>query len=388
MKILHITASMSSDWGGPPKVVQELTEDLVKKGNEVSIFTPIKKRESNLICPKGVKMKTFKESFFSRIWGGHSFCFKKGLEKEIKKFDIIHINETWHYPHFVAYRLAKKYKKPFIITPHGTLEPWCLNYKSFKKKIFSFLIQRRILNQASAIQALTQKEAKNIKKFGADNYIEVIPNGINIEEFNDLSPYIDLENEYPQLKNKKIILFLGRIHPIKGLDILAQAFGNVAKNRDDIRLLIVGLDNDGYQKEIEKILKKEKVLDKVIFTGALLGKEKLAAFRRSNIFVLPSYSEGFGRATLEAMFCGLPVIVSDQCDFFLNETEDNVGLIINLDIDELVRAIIKLLENPVLSKEMSQNGRKLAREKYTWDKITDKIIDLYKKVLNEQERKK
>lgn len=379
MKILHIAASLSSVSGGPPKVIQGLTETLVKKGNEVSIFASAKERDGdNLIYPKGTKVRIFKESFISKTWKGHSFYFKKALEKEVPNFNIVHIHETWHYLHFVAYRMAKKFKKPFIITPYGTLEPWCLNYKGFKKKVFSFLIQRRILKEASAIHAITENEAKNIKAFGVNNTpIAVIPNGIDLQEFRNLPPKEALLSFIPKLKGKKIILFLGRIHPIKGLDLLIKAFSKIAKQRKNICLLVVGPDEDGYQAKIENLLEKEGILDRVFFTGMLTGYKKLVVLGGSDICIIPSYSEARSIVALEAMLSGLPVIITHQCNF-PEIAENKAGLIINPKEDELTEAITKLLENPSFIKEMGENGQGLVREKFAWDNVADQTLDLYK----------
>ena len=384
MRVLHVVASLSPEWGGPTKVVQGLTEALIEKGIEISIFAPVNRGcKNNIVRPKGADVRLFKQTLFSKIWTAYSPSLIRALYEEASKFDLIHIHEIWHFPHFAAYCIAKKLKKPFIITPHGAIEPWALNYKAFKKKIFTILVQKRILNQASALHALTTKEVKYIRDFGVKNQIKVIPNGINIEEFKNLPPWQDLEKIYPELSDKRIILFLGRIHPKKGLDILARAFAKIARNRDDVRLLIVGPDSNGYRKQIETILKREGVFKKTIFTGILTGSKKMAALSRANVFILPSYSEGFSIAILEAMVCGLPVIITDRCNF-PEVVENAAGIIIKPNTEELKEALIKLLDNTQLCKEMGRNGHKLVLEKFTWDKIADKMINLYKSLLSDK----
>lgn len=382
MKILHITASMSSRWGGPPRAVQGLTEALARKGAEVSIFVPLQKEEeNNLIYPKGVEVKIFKEGFpVSKIWRFYSPALTRGLNKEVSGFDLVHIHEIWHHSHFAAYRAAQKFKKPFIITPHGALDPWCLKWKHLKKKFFAVFIQKRILKEANVLHALTQKEAEDIKNFAGDNKITVIPNGINQKEFQGLPLPSEIEKKYPELINKKVILFLGRIHPQKGLDILAEAFARITKNRKGICLFVVGPDDNGYQDEIKSILAKNNVLNKTVFSGALTGKDRLAALSRADIFVLSSYSEGFSITILEAMACGLPVVITNQCNFPEVERA-KAGKIIEPDTNQLVQALFELLENPKLCQEMGRNGKKLVTEKYAWDKIADEMIDLYRGVL-------
>jgi len=381
VKVLHVVASLSPQWGGPVPVVKGLTEAMAKKGLNVTVFAPgVQGSSDGVVQLEGVRVKLFKQNLLSRIWRAYSSELAKALYREIEGFDLVHIHEIWHHPHFAAYRAARKAKKPFIIAVHGALEPRCLNYKALKKKVYAALIQRRILNGAAAIHAITQEEVKHIRAFGVNRPIFTIPNGINPEEFNKLPPGQELERLYPELQGKKVVLFLGRIHPIKGLDILARAFGKIARERKDVHLLIVGPDEGGYRGEVERVLVSEGVIEKVTFTGMLTGKEKLAALSRADICVIPSYSEVRSIVALEAMICGLPVIITRQCHF-PEVREARAGIVIDPDSAQLAEAMVKLLDNTKLREEMGNNGKRLVMERFTWDKIADQMIGLYQRVL-------
>jgi glycosyltransferase involved in cell wall biosynthesis len=381
MKILHVAISLSPEWGGPTKVVGELTEALAKKGLEISIFTSVKKGdEAKITRPTGVGMKLFEEGFWARWWSGYSPGLGRAVAQETSKFDLVHIHELWSHPHLAASRAARKSGKPYVVTVHGGLEPWAINHKALKKKVYSVLFQRRILQKAAALHAITLGETKHIRAFGVDNRILMIPNGINPEEFQNLPSRWELTQFYPRLAGKQVVLFLGRLHPIKGLDILARAFGKIARGRGDLCLLVVGPDSEGYQAEVVKILTVEGALDKAIFAGMLTGHEKLAALGGADVFVLSSYSEGFSMAILEAISCGLPVIVTHQCHF-PEVAEARAGLVIEPDVEQLAAALENLLNEPELRQEMGSNGRRLLAEKFTWDKVADQIIEMYKEVI-------
>lgn len=381
MKVLHVAASLSAKWGGPTYVIKELTENLVRKGVVVSVFSPNgEKVGKEIIYPDGVQVKVLNGGLFSRMWTGYSPNITKALTVEAPKYDIIHIHEIWHYPHFTAYRAARKIGKPFVVTVHGELDPWCLDYKSFKKRIYAALIQKRILNEAAAIHAITEEEAKNIRSFDVDAPIVVIPNGIEPTDFQALPLPEEMEKLYPELKGKIVLLFLGRIHQKKGLDILAKAFGQIARNRKDLHLLIVGPDNEGYRNQVERLLESGSVAEKTTFTGMLTEREKLAALSRADICAIPSYSEVRSIVALEAMACGLPVVITRQC-YFPEVAEANAGIVIEPNADQLADALNKLLEDPKLCKEMGENGRKLIKGKFSWDKIADQMIQLYEDVL-------
>ncbi len=382
MKVLHVAASLSHEWGGPIPVVKGLTEILARKGVEVVIFAPVKRGAlDGIVRPKGTETRLFKQDLLSNIWTAHSFELARPLEREVKDFDLVHIHEIWHHPHFAAYRAARKGKKPYVITVHGALEPWCLNFKAFKKKIYAALIQRRILNGAAAIHAITQDEVEHIRAFGVHSPVVMIPNGIDPEEFRELPPRGELERLYPELEGKKVVLFLGRIHPQKGLDILARAFGQIARDREDVRLVIVGPDNEGYQIQVEQMLKTNGVRDKTIFTGLLSGQEKLAALSRADMCTISSYSEVRSIVALEAMICSVPIIITRQCQF-PEVAEAKAGIVVEPDADQLVEALTKLIDNPQLRNEMGANGRKLVMERFTWDRVAEQMIQLYQDILD------
>lgn len=380
MRVLHIAASLSPKWGGPVKVIQGLTEALVKRGVEVSIFAPVKEREETII-PEKVDVRLFPESIFAKIWRNHSFQLAKALKKEVVKFDIVHIHEIWHHSHFAAYKAAQSLGIPFIVTIHGELEPWSLNFKKHKKRIYSSLIQRRILRSAHVLHAITSKEVGSIKNFKINNEIVVIENGIDLDEFQNLPPKQKLVEDYPELRDKKIVLFLGRLHISKGLDILIRAFSQIIGKHPDARLLLVGPDENGYKERIMKLIHEENVHGKVILTGILTGERKRSALCGADLFVLPSYSEGFSISILEAMASGLPVIITKQCNFPEVE-EQKAGIVINPYVDELAEAISKLLANAAIRQKMGENGKKLVMDKYNWEAISDKMVKLYRNILD------
>jgi len=384
MKVLHVAASLDAEYGGPVTVVTGLTQALARKGIDVSVFATSENAESAYTSDlNGVTARVFPTGALSRFWPSYSPRLARTLRKEAPNFDLIHIHEIWHYLNFTCYQVAKATRKPYLVAVHGALEPSCLDYKALKKKIYSVLIQRRILKNAAALHAVTAEEVESIAEFVDHRNICCVPNGLNIEDFENLPGKSKLEDSYPQMKGKRIILFLGRIHPKKGLDLLAKAFGQAVKKQANVCLLIAGPNNDGHQAQIEKILARERVLDKVIFTGALTGSRKLAALNGADIFVLPSHSEGFSMSILEAMACGLPVVITRQCHF-LEVEKMQAGKIIDANVAELSETLIQLLMNPLLCRKMGRSGKKLVRDQYTWEQAADKMIGCYEEILTGQ----
>ncbi len=386
MRILHITPSLDPEWGGPTKVVFELTEALAKKGVRISIFAPLGNGVGKTLeKPDGVDLTLFPQGFLSRFWTSFSPPLGRACQREILNFDLVHIHEIWHHPHFAAYSAAKKARKPYIVTIHGALELWCLDHKALKKKIYATFIQKGILKQASGLHAMTEEEVDGISNF-VDNKMDnknifVIPSGVDLGSFQKLPPHPGIEKVYPELNGKKVILFLGRLHPVKGIDILAKAFGAILNTRSDVHLMVCGPDSHGYKSSIERILKEDGALGNTTFTGMVSGLHKLAILFRADIFVLPSYSEGFSVSVLEAMACGLPVIITRQCNFIEVRTR-GAGEVIEPSVPQLARSLSDLLAKPQVRKKMGEIGRQLVAEKFTWDKIADQMIEVYKGILS------
>lgn len=364
-------------WGGATKVAVDLAKALALKGIDISILGINTKIEPECDTQNNLAAYTVPEdkSFIRKLWPFYAPTLANALAPN---YDIIHIHEIWHYPCYIAHKKARRANTPYIVTVHGELELWCLSHNSFKKRAYLALIQKRILNEAAAIHAITEEEAKAIRAIGIKAPVVVIPNGIEPADFRVLPSPEEMDESYPELANKKVILFLGRIHQKKGLDILVRAVGQI--NRQDVHLLIVGPDY-GYRAEIEKLLESKGL--KATFTGMTTEGEKLAALSRADICVIPSYSEVRSLVALEAMACKKPIIITHQCQF-PEIAEANAGIMIEPDPDQLANALKKLLDDPKLRKKMGENGHRLVLEKLTWDKVADQMIQLYEDILSNE----
>jgi glycosyltransferase involved in cell wall biosynthesis len=381
MRVLHICASLSPEWGGPVTVIANLTHALEATGVKCTVFATTGRRVgTGPVSLDGVETRLFQTGPLARLWVGHAPGLARALSRATPDHDLVHIHELWHYPHYAAYHAALEAGKPYVVTAHGELDPWALGHKRLKKQVYMTAVQRRILQGAAALHAITVAEEKQIQGLGFVPPVAIIPNGICPETVNRLPTPDEFLIHHPDLVGKRIILFLGRIHPKKGLDILAKAFGQIVQSRQDVCLVIAGPDEGGYRRQVEDMLKGARALDRTVFTGMLTGTEKLAAFSASSVFVLPSYSEGFSMAILEAMACGLPVIISHQCRF-PEVAEAEAGLITGTDAEQLQVALAHLMDHPEERREMGRRGRQMVIQKYTWDSVAAQVRQLYSTIL-------
>ena len=381
MKVLQVVPSLAPEWGGPVKVVNELAGALEAIGVSSEIISAQGRRVGNPeTVTNDIPIHLFETGPLARLWTAHTPGLKKTLARKIPDFDLVHIQELWHYPGYIASKIARSRNVPYIVTIHGELNEWNLQQKRLKKQIYMTAIQRGILQKSAALHAITQVESNRIRQLEIETPVAMIPNGIHTEEFENLPDRSQFVSRYPELENRLIVLFLGRIQQKKGLDILAQAFGNLARTRHDVRLVVAGPDEDNTLTEIKTILKSQGALEKAVFPGMLTGEQKLEALSAADIFALTSYSEGFSVALLEALSAGLPLVITDECNF--PEVGDSrAGFVVRPNDSETTSALMSLLDSADLRREMSENARRLVRSNYTWERIAEKMFTLYGNVI-------
>jgi len=381
MKVLQVVPSLAPEWGGPVKVVNELAGALEVIGVSSEIISAQGRRVGNPeTVTNDIPIHLFETGPLARLWTAHTPGLKKTLARKIPDFDLVHIQELWHYPGYIASKIARSRNVPYIVTIHGELNEWNLQQKRLKKQIYMTAIQRGILQKSAALHAITQAESNRIRQLEIETPVAMIPNGIHTEEFENLPDRSQFVSRYPELENRLIVLFLGRIQQKKGLDILAQAFGNLVRTRHDVRLVVAGPDEDNTLTEIKTILKSQGALEKAVFPGMLTGEQKLEALSAADIFALTSYSEGFSVALLEALSAGLPLVITDECNF--PEVGDSrAGFVVRPNDSETASALMSLLDSADLRREMSENARRLVRSNYTWERIAEKMFTLYENVI-------
>jgi glycosyltransferase involved in cell wall biosynthesis len=271
-----------------------------------------------------------------------------------------------------------RYKIPYILQAHGTVLP--LFEKLFLKKCFDLVWGNKILENAAICVALTKIEVEQYEKMGVDGKkIVIIPNGIDTSQYNDLPLKGEFRSKYKIPENVRIILSLGRIHKIKGIDLLVSAFSDLCNEITDVKLVIVGPD-EGYLSKIQEQIRQLHLENDVLVTGPLYGKEKLEAYVDSDVFVLPSRYEAFPNTILEAWACGLPVIATNNCCIadYIRYTEENA--VVEFDHVQMKEEILDLINNEEKRKRIGLKGKKLVQENFDITKIVEKIEKIYETV--------
>lgn len=386
MKILQLNPAFypAFAYGGTVNVSYNLSKALAKRGHDVTVYTSdtIDKRTRKrdlYLEHEGMKVHYFRN--ISNLLAWHRYLLYPGLvgalRNHIQEFDIIHLHGSRNFQNIVAAHYAKKYGIPFVVQPHGSLP---LHFgKQNLKRIYDTLWGEKILKNAKGIFALTSLEAEQVIKLGIDeNKVHIIPNGIDPSQYETPPSRGEFRTIYNIPYDTHMILFLGRLHPIKGVELLIHAFEIVSKEMDNCILVIAGPD-DGSLSELRGLVKGFNLSKKVIFTSSIYGNEKLSAYVDADVFVLPSLYEAFPNTVLEAWACGTPVIVTESCA--ISTAVREAGIVVKRDSNELAEGIKKIILDDTLSKDCCRKGKALIKNVFDIESVTTKIEDCYFKVI-------
>ena len=352
MKVLHITSSIDKSVGGPARSVPKTCIELAKFGVAVELIT---QQSANAVVIPTTKNLTLTYKSFGQL-----FCFGKKLDPD--QVDLIHIQHIWNpYVNIMAYWAHKK-NIPYIITPRGMLEPWIMARNPWKKKLAMFLYQRKTVRQATLIHATAELEKQNIQKLGFTNPIAVVPNGIDLTEI----------KQTKQAYGTKKMVFLSRIHPKKGIELLLQAWRHA-----DTKGWSLAIAGNGDAAYIDTLKQAAKDLPNVNFIGPQYGEAKWDSLRAADVMVLPTYSENFGIVVAEALAVGIPVITTKGTpwqDLVLHKC----GWWIDLSVVQLQKTLTEAMNTTTTElATMGVNGQALIKSKYDIKAVGKKMIDFY-----------
>ena len=327
MQLLFVCPSLSIQWGGPTGVIEAMGS-LIEKETDIQLrVCTTTDPDTDQISSKLKNIILVKRNFLSRAWVGFSFKLILVLWTEVSRSQIVHIHELWHFPGVIAALFASFLKKPYVISTHGELDLGYLKQKRVKKKIFFLLFQKGILKRAKKVFVLSDKENETAKKWVPDISSQVIVNGVSLPISRPIN-------------KKPYILFLGRLHVIKGIPLLIDAFPSVLARFPQYRLVLAGPDG-GMKKELVIQCQKLGIENKIDFLGLVQGAYKQQLLEEAAVFVLPSISEGFGLVVLEALAAGTPVVVTPACGVY--GLEESFGRVVPRDENQMAEAISSYL---------------------------------------------
>ncbi|WP_460207545.1 glycosyltransferase [Scytonema sp. NUACC21] len=382
IRVCQVVASINENIGGPAYSVSNLAQALSQQQICSHLFTLDYENHGKQIPITNVILHNYPATFLTRNLRGFQPKARLALQKLAStKLDIIHSHGLWMFPNLYARQVAISNHLPLLISPRGMLEAWSLRNSWFKKLPAWFLYENQNLKSATAFHATSYEEAESLRNLHFRQPIAVIPNGVNLPDLSNLPSRQVLINTFPELTEKKWLLFLSRIHPKKGLDNLLYSWQFLANQFPDWHLIIAGSDLIGYQAKLELLTAELKLKQQVTFTGMLTGQQKASALGNADLFVLPTHSENFGIAIAESLAYGVPVITTKEAPW-----QDLDRCECGWWIEDNQQALtVALAEAISLSSEQRQamglRGRNLVESKYSWNSIASQMANVYQWIL-------
>jgi glycosyltransferase involved in cell wall biosynthesis len=390
MKILQVTPYFPPAYafGGPVKVVYQISRELIKRGHEVVVYTTdIKDFGSRLEIDSSNTIEGMKVHRFRNI----SLTLVKKLKlfitpqlalfarKEVRKFDIIHLHEYRTFQNIVIHHYARKYNVPYVLQAHGSLpriEAW-----QKLKWVYDILFGYRLLRDASKVIALNRVEVDQYRRMGVpEKKIIIIPNGIDLSKYANLPSKGFFKKKFGIPEEKKIILYLGRIHKTKGIGLLIRAYAhliNEVKCRNAV-LVIAGPD-DGYLNDAKALANSLGLYDSVMFTGFISSEDKLKALVDAEVFVTPSFY-GFPMTFLEACTVGTPIVTTSLGDT-LEWIDGNVGYVAQSTPSDLAEAVRRILSDDELRRRFSKNCIEIVKLEFSIEKVVKRLEKVYEEAV-------
>ena len=385
MRILVTAFSISPRTGGLRVGVLGLCKGLANRGHKVSLYTTNADENKTLNVPLGVStIVEGVEVFFypaQQVFFGNvlSYPMVSALKNGIPSADLVLIHSLYQLSSTAAAYYCRKFRVPYVVRPHGILDPILARRRRWLLKwAYIHIFEKTNLNSAAAIQFSSSMEEEMARDFMTIKSPKLlIPEGINIEPFKKLPQRGSFRSRYPEMAGKLMVLHLGRLHQKKGLDLLIEAFSRAAVSRDDAHLVLAGGGDADYVILITKMLHNFGIFDRATITGQLDEDEKLSVLRDADIFVLASYGENFGISVVEAMSCGLPVLITDKVGIWREIVEAGAGISTSCQSNKIADQIEKLLDEPELRLSMGRRGKSLVEARFSTDRMAEKMEAAY-----------
>jgi glycosyltransferase involved in cell wall biosynthesis len=376
VNVLHVIPAVAARDGGPTVAIREMTAALAREGARVTVAAtdadgPRDRLHVPLETPVMVGDVAYRH--FARSVPGEwklSIPLARWLYRHAGDFDVVHVHALFSFATIPGSRAPARAGVPFILRPLGTLDPWSLRQRRWKKAPYLALIERRHLREAAAIHVTSQSEAAAIAQLGFGAKARVIPLGV---------PVVPATRRAPVAGGTRL-LFLSRLHPKKNIPLLLEAMHDARAGGIPLELVIAGGGPDAYRGELESRARSLGIASHVRFVGHVEGEEKSKLFADADVFVLPSSQENFGIAVAEALAAGVPVIASDQVAIAGEVADAGAGWVVPVSRDALTAALREASADPTRRTAMGHRAEAFARERYSWARTARDLMALYREL--------
>jgi glycosyltransferase involved in cell wall biosynthesis len=307
----------------------------------------------------------------------YSFGFSpellRAIGREIRRYDVLTIHSLNLFPQLAAYLQARRTRTPYVVTPHGSLDPWLGT--PLRKRVVHRLWQDRMLQQAAVLHFTTEDESRLVADLAPGTPRRIIPNGVDVATFASLPDPAAFRRERLGGSDAPVVLFLSRVARKKGIDLLIRAFAQ-APAAAAARLVVVGPDDEGITPSLEAVAREAGVADRVHFPGPLYEEQRLEAMAAASVWALTSHTENFGNAVLEAMAARLPVLISEAVNIAPDVRAADAGVVAPLEVPRIAEELDRLLADRSRREQLASQGRDFA-ERYDWKRVAPRWAEMW-----------
>lgn len=393
LNVLQIVPSISLVYGGPSQMVRGLSGALARQGANVTVLTtdsngdqgqaPLDVPLNRPVETDGYHTLYFRCSPFQRY--KFSLQLLQWLNRHGAEYDIAHIHALFSPVSSMAATVARRQQLPYILRPLGTLDPADLAKKKQVKQIYAALLERPNIQGAAALHFTSEQEARVSERFGVKTQDVVLPLGVTLSAAtcSDTEAQQLIRQRYGIPADVPIVLFMSRLDPKKGLDLLLPALESLCQSGQSFHFILSGGNpqDQAYVEAIGQQIKQSVLADCTTVTGFVSGDLKLQILQAADLFVLPSYYENFGIAVAEAMMAGKPVVISDQVHIWQDIKNSQSGWVTGCEQAALTQTLADALADAVERRQRGENGRRFAQENYGWDAIASRMVEHYRRLL-------
>ncbi len=375
MKILNVNSSLSfKTGGGTAERTFQMSRFLALEGIDCTVLTI----DSGLDQARIEALKPASLIAFPLFWQRFHvprLCWRT-VKSLVDEADVVHLMSHWGVLNAVAYWAVRRARKPYVVCPAGALP--LFGRSKLLKRLYNLLVGKAIIRNASGWIAVTSAEFSQFEDYGVPAArITVIPNGVSQEDF--LPADTARFRREKKLPDAPFILFMGRLSPIKGPDLLLDAFASVRDRISDHHLVFAGPD-EGMRASLEETAKQSGIAERVHFLGLVGGSDKAAAYQMARLLAVPSRQEAMSIVVLEAGICGVPVMLTDQCGFS-EITAIDPGLETPATVQGIAAGLVHLLLSPGLADRTAEELQELVVQKYTWPHVVRQYLHFYRTTL-------
>lgn len=382
MRVLHVIASLSPVHGGTTTSCLQMVDGLQNLGLSVEIAASDDDGPGKRLEPQAAERSLPNRHYFAKDREFYSYAPSMGvwLDQNITQFDLVHVHGLFSHVNGLAGHFARKHTVPYVVTPHGMANSYSLGSKPWRKKISMALIERRLLNRAACVHLTSTAEARDFTALGLAASTQKIPLAVEAIAGGKSERFFE---RHPPLAHKKLILFMSRINPVKNLEVLIEAMSHLD---DSFHLVVAGSGPDEYLGQLKAQSALLGLSDRISWLGFVSGINKADALEACDVFVLPSHSESFGIAAVEAISAGLPCVLSAKVAISDDLSSSGFAHVFDIGAEQLASCVREAEMHSRKQDNFKDKAREFVKGQFSGTKLSQDMADLYSSILDKRAR--